>query len=149
MFAPTFCCYKPFSSPLSSFITSHRFSSSSIYHTFPSFSLSATGGTCTLTWDDVFRISESETAIEDDPSSYLQGYFHKVQLCNRGSVSSYFITPLLFCLVFLENNEWNKAKLLPLLLHCALFSFDWELWVIINFNHPIVHFCITPLFFYQ
>ncbi|CAL5186525.1 unnamed protein product [Lathyrus oleraceus] len=85
MFAPTFCCYKPFSSPLSSFITSHLFSSSSIYHTFPSFSLSATGGTCTLTWDDVFRISESETAIEDDPSSYLQGYFHKVQLCNRGS----------------------------------------------------------------
>ncbi|CAI8594828.1 unnamed protein product [Vicia faba] len=85
MFAPTFFCYKPFSSPLSSFTTSHPFSSSSINHTFPSFSLSATGTTCSLTWDDVFRISKSETAIEEDPSSYLQGFFHKVQLCNRAS----------------------------------------------------------------
>ncbi|KAL5079653.1 hypothetical protein RYX36_008074 [Vicia faba] len=85
MFAPTFFCYKPFSSPLSSFTTSHPFSSSSINHTFPSFSLSATGTTCSPTWDDVFRISKSETAIEEDPSSYLQGFFHKVQLCNRAS----------------------------------------------------------------
>ncbi|PNX89094.1 nudix hydrolase chloroplastic-like, partial [Trifolium pratense] len=46
----------------------------------------ATAGTCKLTWDHVLHISESKHVTQqEDPSSYLQGYFHKVQLCNRGS----------------------------------------------------------------
>ncbi|XP_061366495.1 nudix hydrolase 20, chloroplastic-like [Gastrolobium bilobum] len=82
-------------------ISSRPFSSfSSLFsHTFPSTfsptipikhnlasssSASASGTTLTFTWDDVFRVSESE-AVTEDRSCYLQGYFHKVQLCNRGS----------------------------------------------------------------
>ncbi|KAF7819847.1 nudix hydrolase 20, chloroplastic-like [Senna tora] len=38
----------------------------------------------TFSWDDVFSIPQSGAATEDR-SSYLQGYFEKVQLCNRGS----------------------------------------------------------------
>ncbi|XP_045790398.1 nudix hydrolase 20, chloroplastic-like [Trifolium pratense] len=67
-------------------LMSCKFSSSlSPSHTFPSFSVSATSGTCKLTWDHVLHISESKHVTQQDPSSYLQGYFHKVQLCNRGS----------------------------------------------------------------
>ncbi|CAJ2636905.1 unnamed protein product [Trifolium pratense] len=63
-----------------------KFSSSlSPSHNFPSFSVSATAGTCKLTWDHVLHISESKHVTQQDPSSYLQGYSHKVQLCNRGS----------------------------------------------------------------
>jgi len=93
-FTTPFFSYKPFSSSSSSsllsFKPSHTFSPSfSINnHTLPSFSSSTTSNsTCTLTWDDVFQ---SEAVIEEhDPCSYLQGYFHKVNHCNRGSVSSY------------------------------------------------------------
>lgn len=97
-FSTSFFSYKPFSSSSSSssllsFKPSHTFSPSSSInnHTLPSFSTSATNGsTCTLTWDHVFHVSQSEVGVEEhDPCSYLQGYFHKVQLCNRGSVSSY------------------------------------------------------------
>ncbi|PNX92594.1 nudix hydrolase chloroplastic-like [Trifolium pratense] len=68
-------------------LMSCKFSSSlSPSHNFPSFSVSATAGTCKLTWDHVLHISESKHVTQqEDPSSYLQGYFHKVQLCNRGS----------------------------------------------------------------
>ncbi|XP_004512948.1 nudix hydrolase 20, chloroplastic-like [Cicer arietinum] len=67
----TLCCFKPFSSP-----------SSINQSLFPSFSSSSTFPTCSLTWDDVFQISQSHQ--QQDPSSYLHGYFHKLQLCNRG-----------------------------------------------------------------
>ncbi|XP_027358984.1 nudix hydrolase 20, chloroplastic-like [Abrus precatorius] len=43
---------------------------------------SSASASATFTWDDVFRVSESQT---EDHSRYLQGYFHKVHLCNRGS----------------------------------------------------------------
>ncbi|XP_045792246.1 nudix hydrolase 20, chloroplastic-like isoform X2 [Trifolium pratense] len=73
-FATSLPFYKPFSSSLSP------------SHTFPSFSVSATAGTCKLTWDHVLHISESKHVTQQqDPSSYLHGYFQKVQLCNRGS----------------------------------------------------------------
>jgi len=107
-FSTSFFSYKPFSSSSSSsllsFKPSHTFSPSfSINnHTLLSFSSSATSGsTCTLTWDDVFHVSQSEAVIQEHaPCSYLQGYFHKVNLCNRGSVSSYLNTSLLcLCLV--------------------------------------------------
>lgn len=88
-FSTSFFSYKPFSSSLLSFKPSHTFSPSSSInnHTLPSFSTSATNGsTCTLTWDHVFHVSQSEVGVEEhDPCSYLQGYFHKVKLCNRGS----------------------------------------------------------------
>lgn len=41
-----------------------------------------------FTWDDVMRISQSETAL-DDPSD-LKPYVDKIQTCNRGSVSYKF-----------------------------------------------------------
>ncbi|MED6180742.1 Nudix hydrolase 20, chloroplastic [Stylosanthes scabra] len=50
---------------------------------FSSFASSSAVATGTFTWEDVFRISQS--AEEDNNSSYLHGYFHKVQLCNRDS----------------------------------------------------------------
>ncbi|KAK7314511.1 hypothetical protein VNO77_33037 [Canavalia gladiata] len=58
----------------------------SINHRFVSCAAaSATAtATSTFTWDDVFRISESQTP-KHDPSRYLQPFFHKVQRCNRAS----------------------------------------------------------------
>ncbi|XP_058723064.1 nudix hydrolase 20, chloroplastic-like [Vicia villosa] len=75
-FVTILCCYKPFTP-----------SSSSTNFTFPSFSSSTitNGGTCKLTWDNIVRNSESKAALEEDSSSCLQTYFHKVQLCNRSS----------------------------------------------------------------
>jgi hypothetical protein len=34
---------------------------------------------------------EEEEEEEEEPCSYLQGFFHKVKLCNRGSVSSTYL----------------------------------------------------------
>ncbi|KAL1318601.1 hypothetical protein AAHE18_15G217100 [Arachis hypogaea] len=63
--------------------------SSSIKSSFFSCSISSSSAlaTGTFTWEDVFRVSQSteEEEEEDNNSSYLHGYFHKVQLCNRGS----------------------------------------------------------------
>ncbi|MED6210456.1 Nudix hydrolase 20, chloroplastic, variant 2 [Stylosanthes scabra] len=61
-------------------IKSNIFSSS-----ISSFASSSAVATGTFTWEDVFRISQSAEEEEDNNSSYLHGYFHKVQLCNRGS----------------------------------------------------------------
>ncbi|XP_020233241.1 nudix hydrolase 20, chloroplastic [Cajanus cajan] len=69
---------RPFSSP---FPSTPSLSTTSINLTLaPSFS----SATLSFTWDDVFRVSESQSAAQPR-SRYLQGFSHKVQLCNRAS----------------------------------------------------------------
>ncbi|RDX66952.1 Nudix hydrolase 20, chloroplastic, partial [Mucuna pruriens] len=78
---------------LSKFATLSNIGSRPFSSLFPSttsihFSLaSSSSSTFSFTWDDVFRISQSQTATQHR-SLCLQGFFHKVQLCNRASVSS-------------------------------------------------------------
>ncbi|WJX25796.1 hypothetical protein P8452_14800 [Trifolium repens] len=115
---------------LSSFKSSNGFSSSStINHTFPS-----TGGTCTLTWDDVLHIFESKhvTEQEEDPCSYLQGFFHKVQLCNRGSMSTTYL-----CLSGFKDKQ---SEFLPFFIEGHIVGFIHNRFVehLRGFNHVFV-----------
>ena len=68
------------------------------------FSLSSSSATFSFTWDDAFRISQPQTATQHR-STYLQAFFHKVQLCNRAPVSSYH------CLLCFLGNTNNEDKL--------------------------------------
>ncbi|XP_025012478.1 nudix hydrolase 20, chloroplastic isoform X2 [Ricinus communis] len=57
-------------------------------------SMSVISGASSFTWDDVFRVSQPEYVPND--SSDLSGFFHKIQLCNRGSeLQSEFISFLI------------------------------------------------------
>lgn len=71
----------------SSHFPSHHFPSTTTSINFSIASSSFSSATSSFTWDDVFRISESQSATQDR-SRYLQGFSHKLQLCNRASVSS-------------------------------------------------------------
>ncbi|KAK9211433.1 hypothetical protein WN943_000809 [Citrus x changshan-huyou] len=91
--------------PLHNFKASDAFTNKSLITTFPvrfSFHSSAKLTTsirslrvdtpsisyrssCTFTWDDVFRVSQPEYSPDD--SSDLRGYFEKIKICNRGSVT--------------------------------------------------------------
>ncbi|XP_027924733.1 nudix hydrolase 20, chloroplastic-like [Vigna unguiculata] len=86
----TVCCISKFatlsyvrSRPFSSLLPSHPFLSttSTNFSLASSFSSSAT---LSFTWDDAIAISQSQSNTQDR-SRYLQGFFNKVQLCNRGS----------------------------------------------------------------
>ncbi|XP_054797079.1 nudix hydrolase 20, chloroplastic-like isoform X2 [Prosopis cineraria] len=45
-----------------------------------------------FSWEDVFSIPQSDSTSEDS-CSYLEGYFEKVKLCNRGSEKQYEFVP--------------------------------------------------------
>ncbi|XP_028181910.1 nudix hydrolase 20, chloroplastic-like isoform X2 [Glycine soja] len=68
----------------SSHFPSHHFPSTTTSINFSIASSSFSSATSSFTWDDVFRISESQSATQDR-SRYLQGFSHKLQLCNRAS----------------------------------------------------------------
>ncbi|KAE9600289.1 hypothetical protein Lal_00045589 [Lupinus albus] len=85
-YAPTSLCSSLFSS--TKIPNSHPFSFSTFSSSSSSSSYSTVLATPTFTWNDILNISQSSTSIQQQhqhPSSYLQGFFHKVQLCNRGS----------------------------------------------------------------
>ncbi|KAG4920692.1 hypothetical protein JHK86_049505 [Glycine max] len=71
------CKFATFSNISSRTFSSFLPSKTSIYH-----SLSSSSATFSFTWDDAFRISQPQTATQHR-STYLQAFFHKVQLCNR------------------------------------------------------------------
>ncbi|XP_057447094.1 nudix hydrolase 20, chloroplastic-like [Lotus japonicus] len=73
---------RPFSSLSSSSTPSHPFPSCSTFS--PKASIKHNLVSSSFTWNNVFRISEPEASTQDH-SCHLQGYFNKVQLCNRGS----------------------------------------------------------------
>ena len=93
------CKFATFSNISSRTFSSFLPSKTSIYH-----SLSSSSATFSFTWDDAFRISQPQTATQHR-STYLQAFFHKVQLCNRAPVSSYH------CLLCFLGNTNNEDKL--------------------------------------
>lgn len=61
-----------------------------------------------LDWDDFVRVAE-EVREDEDPSD-LRGYFEKVRLCNRGSVSPFSIQSFRsfhFCFILMVFSMWR------------------------------------------
>ncbi|KAL2321231.1 hypothetical protein Fmac_030200 [Flemingia macrophylla] len=83
----TFFCLSKFSTlpsrPFSSLFPSTPFLSKSSINLALASSFSS--ATSSFTWDDVLRVSHQSQSATQHRSRYLQGFYHKVQLCNRSS----------------------------------------------------------------